>query len=207
MRHRMAGRKLGRTTSHRWAMLRNMATSLFRHERITTTVAKAKELRPFAEKLITLAKKETLHARRQVLRHIKDREVVSKLFDTLGPRFATRPGGYSRIVRTSPRRGDSSELAIIELIDSSAPVAAKKKAAGGKKGRKGAAPSRKPVHRGTARQEALADVAAVEEARAEAEEEEAAGPAEAKAEGGEAEAPADETEKAEEPETDEKKKE
>lgn len=193
MRHRMAGRKLGRTTSHRWAMLRNMATSLFRHERITTTVSKAKELRPFAEKMITLAKKESLHARRQVLRHIKDREVVAKLFDTLGPRYATRPGGYSRIVRTALRRGDSAELAIIELIDTTAaPAAPKKKKAAAKKTRKGAQPTRKPTHKGTARQEALADVAAVEEARAdvEAQEEAAAeGQAEEKVEAAEAEAP------------------
>jgi large subunit ribosomal protein L17 len=223
MRHRMAGRKLGRTTSHRWAMLRNIATSLFRHERITTTVAKAKELRPFAEKLITLAKKETLHARRQVLRHIKDREVVAKLFGTLGPRYATRPGGYSRIVRTSPRRGDSAEMAIIELIDTSAPVSSqKKKTAAGKKARKGAAPTRKPVRRGTARQEALADVAAAEEIKEEAEEAEetaegetGAEPAEkeekpeeqAEAKAGESAAaePAEEGEKAKKPKAKEKK--
>ena len=105
MRHQVSGRKLGRTSSHRVAMLRNMATSLFRHEKIETTVQKAKEIRPFAEKLITLAKKETLHARRQVLRHIQDKEVVRKLFDTIGVRFATRPGGYTRIVRTRFRRG------------------------------------------------------------------------------------------------------
>lgn len=197
MRHRMAGRKLSRTSSHRWAMLRNMATSLFRHERITTTVTKAKELRPFAEKLITLAKKETLHARRQVLRHIKDREVVSKLFDTLGPRFATRPGGYSRIVRATPRRGDNAELAIIELIDTAVATAApKKKRAAAKKTRKAAAqPTRKSVHKGTARQEALADVAAAEEAKVEAEAQEEA----------EEKAEAEEAEKVEEPEAEEPK--
>lgn len=218
MRHRMAGRKLGRTTSHRWALLRNMATSLFRHERITTTVTKAKELRPFAERLITLAKKETLHARRQVLRHIKDREVVAKLFDTLGPRYATRPGGYSRIVRTSFRRGDNSEMALIELIDTThTPSAPKKKKAAAKK-RKAAPQPKHPARKGTARQEALADVAAAEEAaevaeEAEEAETEAEEPAEAKAEEApeeaKAEAAAEEEPQAaaEEPEKQEEKEE
>jgi large subunit ribosomal protein L17 len=120
MRHRVAYRKLGRTTPHRIALLRNMATALFERERIRTTLAKAKELRPFAEKLITLAKREDdrLHARRQVLRDIKDQTVVRKLFDTLGARFATRPGGYTRILRLGPRRGDGAEMAIVELLGS-----------------------------------------------------------------------------------------
>ena len=120
MRHRVAYRKLGRTTSHRIALLRNMATALFERERIRTTLAKAKELRPFAEKLITLAKREDdrLHARRQVLRDIKDQTVVRKLFDSLGARFATRPGGYTRILRLGPRRGDGAEMAIVELLGS-----------------------------------------------------------------------------------------
>lgn len=117
MRHRVAGRKLGRTTEHRVAMLRNLSTALFEHEKIRTTLAKAKELRPFAEKLVTLSKKETLHARRQVLRHIHNRGVVSKLFDTLSARYAERPGGYTRIIKLGPRRGDSAEMAIIELVD------------------------------------------------------------------------------------------
>ena len=166
MRHRLSGRKLGKTTSHRLAMLRNMATSLFRHERITTTVPKAKELRSFAEKLITIAKQETLHARRRINRHIKDREVVTKLFDVIGIRFATRPGGYTRIIRTGYRRGDAAEMAIIELVDTSMkPSAPKKKAAADKKkaaARKAAPP--KPTRKGTAREAALADVAAAEEA-------------------------------------------
>ncbi len=174
MRHRIAGRKLGRTTSHRWALLRNMATSLFRHERITTTVSKAKELRPFAEKLITLAKRETLHARRQVMRHVKDREVVARLFDTLAARYATRPGGYTRIVRTGHRRGDSAEMAIVELVDSSIEIAKpKQRAAAPKKARKPAT-TRRPTRRGTARKAALADVALAEETREEAEAAEAA---------------------------------
>jgi large subunit ribosomal protein L17 len=116
MKHRVRGRKLGRTSAHRLALLRNMTTALFEHERITTTLVKAKELRPFAEKLVTLSKRETLHARRRVLRHVHDRSVVAKLFDTLSARYAERPGGYTRIMRLGPRRGDNAEMAIIELV-------------------------------------------------------------------------------------------
>ena len=120
MRHRVAHRKLGRTTSHRLALLRSLATALFERERIRTTLPKAKELRPYAEKLITLAKRDDdrLHARRQVAADIKDNEVVKKLFDTLGTRFATRPGGYTRILRLGPRKGDGAEMAIVELLGS-----------------------------------------------------------------------------------------
>jgi large subunit ribosomal protein L17 len=116
MRHRIAGRKLGRTTEHRLALMRNLSTALFDKERITTTLAKAKELRRFAERLVTLAKRETLHARRRVLRQISDRDVVSKLFDTLSARYTQRPGGYTRIIKLGPRRGDQAEMAIIELV-------------------------------------------------------------------------------------------
>ena len=116
MKHRVVGRKLGRTSAHRLALLRNLSTSLFDKERITTTLMKAKELRPFAERLLTLSKRETLHARRQVLRHIQEKAVVSKMFDTLSARYAQRPGGYTRIVKLGPRRGDSAEMAIIELV-------------------------------------------------------------------------------------------
>ena len=101
---------------HRMALLRNLSTELFRHERIKTTLMKAKELRPFAEKLITLSKRETLHARRLVLRDIHDKDVVSKMFDTISSRFAQRPGGYTRIIKLGPRRGDNAEMALIELI-------------------------------------------------------------------------------------------
>src|SRR6185295_18311571 len=120
MRHKVGYRKLGRITPHRIALLRNLATALFERERIQTTLAKAKELRPFAEKLITLAKREDgrLHARRQVLRDIKDQTIVKKLFDSLGARFAARPGGYTRILRLGPRRGDGAEMAIVELLGS-----------------------------------------------------------------------------------------
>lgn len=117
MRHRKKGRELSRSPSHKKATLRNMATSLFRHERIRTTQAKAKELRPYAEKLITRAKEDTVHARRQVGRKIADREVLGKLFDELGPRFSDRPGGYTRILKLGRRKSDSAEMALIELVD------------------------------------------------------------------------------------------
>jgi len=120
MRHRVAGRKLGRTSEHRKALLRNLSTALFDHEKITTTLAKAKALRPFAEKLVTMSKRESLHARRQVLCEIQDRKVVAKLFDTLSARYAQRPGGYTRIIKLGPRRGDNAEMALVELVDSEA---------------------------------------------------------------------------------------
>lgn len=117
MRHQRAGRKLGRTTEHRIATLRTLSTSLFRHERIKTTLAKAKDLRPFAEKLITKAKKGDLHSRRIVAQDIHDAEVLQKLFESVGPRFADRPGGYLRITKLGWRRGDSAEMAVIEMVD------------------------------------------------------------------------------------------
>ncbi|MDT8369024.1 MAG: 50S ribosomal protein L17 [Longimicrobiales bacterium] len=116
MRHRKNGRKLNRTPSHRSAMLRNMATSLFLHERIETTTAKAKELRPYAERLITLAKRGDLHARRLATARMRDREVVGKLFDEIGPRFEARPGGYTRILKIGTRKGDAAEMSLIELV-------------------------------------------------------------------------------------------
>jgi large subunit ribosomal protein L17 len=116
MRHRAKGRQLSRTSAHRRALLNNMATSLFKHDGITTTEAKAKELRPFAEKLITLARRGDLHARRLVERRIKDREVLGRLFAELGPRFAARPGGYTRILKMGHRPGDGADVARIELL-------------------------------------------------------------------------------------------
>ena len=116
MRHRKKGRKLSRTASHRRATLRNMAASLFLHERIETTTAKAKELRPFAERLITLARRGDLHARRLAAAKIGDREVVGKLFDELGPRYAERPGGYTRILKLGARKGDAADMSLIELV-------------------------------------------------------------------------------------------
>ncbi|MGE0555837.1 MAG: 50S ribosomal protein L17 [Gemmatimonadales bacterium] len=116
MRHRSKGRQLSRTAEHRKALLRNMATSLFQHERIVTTTAKAKELRPFAERLITLARRGDLHARRLAERKIQDRQVLARLFSVIGPRFASRPGGYTRILKLGHRVGDGAETARIELL-------------------------------------------------------------------------------------------
>src|SRR5437870_868431 len=137
MRHRVAHRKLGRVTEHRIAMLRNQATSLLRYEHLTTTVPRAKELRPFVERLITIAKRgvagsqgaeapakgnagngHLLNARRRVMQDLQDREVVTKLFDSIAPRFATRPGGYTRLLRIGFRKGDSAEVAQVELVGS-----------------------------------------------------------------------------------------
>lgn len=110
-------RKLGRVTAHRQAMFANLVTSLFKHERVTTTLTKAKDARSVAEKLITLAKKGDLHSRRRVMRTIKDKDVVAKLFDNLGPKYADRPGGYTRILKLEPRRGDAAPMAILELVE------------------------------------------------------------------------------------------
>ena len=127
MRHRVAHRKLGRVTDHRIALLRNQATALIRYEHLTTTVPKAKELRPFVERIITIAKRgvakgeangHTLNARRMVMHDLQDRDVVTKLFDTIAPRFAARPGGYTRLLRVGFRRGDSAEVAQVELVGS-----------------------------------------------------------------------------------------
>ncbi len=140
MRHRVAHRKLGRITPHRMALLRNLATALFERERIRTTLMKAKELRPYAERLITLARRDDdrLHARRLAARALQDRVVMKKLFDDLGARFAARPGGYTRILRLGPRRGDGAEMAIVELIGSEyKPKKAEEK---GKKGASAPAP-------------------------------------------------------------------
>jgi len=116
MRHRSKGRQLSRTAEHRKALLRNLATSLFRHDRIVTTTAKAKELRPFAERLITLARRGDLHARRLAERKIQDRQALTRLFSEIGPRFAARPGGYTRILKIGHRVGDGAETARIELL-------------------------------------------------------------------------------------------
>jgi large subunit ribosomal protein L17 len=116
MRHRNSGRKLGRTTSHREAMFRNMVTSLFEHERIVTTTPKAKEARRLADKMITLAKKGDLHARRQALSFIRSKDVVAKLFDVIQLQFVDRNGGYTRIIQTGVRQGDAAAMAILELV-------------------------------------------------------------------------------------------
>jgi len=125
MRHRVAHRKLGRVTEHRLSMLRNQATALLRHEHLTTTVPRAKELRPYVERLITIAKRgvadgsanaKELNARRLVMRDVQDRAMVTKLFDTIAPRFAERAGGYTRLLRLGYRKGDSAEIAQVELV-------------------------------------------------------------------------------------------
>ncbi len=117
MRHRVHGRKLGRTSAHRKALFRNQLTALFTHDRIITTVAKAKELRPLAERMVTLARTDTLAARRKVATMVQDREIAKRLFDEIVPRFSDRPGGYTRIMRLGRRHGDNAELAIIEFVD------------------------------------------------------------------------------------------
>ncbi len=132
MRHRLGLRKLNRTSSHRLAMLRNMTNSLLRHEAITTTLPKAKELRRVAEPIITLGKKPSLANRRLAFNRLRDREMVGKLFDELGPRFANRNGGYLRILKYGFRRGDNAPMALVELLDRPAIEAPSKAAKGSK---------------------------------------------------------------------------
>ena len=117
MRHHKAGRKLGRDASHRKALYANLTASLIEHGRIKTTVAKAKEVRPVAEEMITLGRRGDVPARRQALKFLRSQDVVHKLFSDVGPRFADRPGGYSRIVKLGPRQGDAAEMAYLELVD------------------------------------------------------------------------------------------
>jgi large subunit ribosomal protein L17 len=117
MRHRKDGFKLGRLTQHRWALFRNLLVALFRHERITTTEAKAKAVRGLAEHMVTLAKRENLHARRQVLSMVPDTQVVGTLFDTIAARFSDRNGGYTRIIKLGPRPGDNAPMVLLELVD------------------------------------------------------------------------------------------
>jgi large subunit ribosomal protein L17 len=133
MRHRVSGRKLGRTTSHRRAMFRNQLASLIEHERIRTTLHKARELRPLAEKMITQGKRDSLHARRLVRRWVEDRALIKKLFDDIAPRFAERPGGYTRIVKLGPRLGDAAEMAILELVEKGEGAVEESKKGKGKK--------------------------------------------------------------------------
>lgn len=130
MRHQKDGYKLGRRTNHRWALFRNLLVALFRHERITTTEAKAKAVRGLADQMITLAKRETLHARRQVLAMVPDDEVVRKMFDTIAARFADRHGGYTRIIRSGVRPGDGAPTVLLELVDRAETPAGKDKGKG-----------------------------------------------------------------------------
>lgn len=123
MRHNKSGRRLGRNSSHRLAMMRNLVTSLLEHEKITTTDCRAKELRKVAEKMITLGKRGDIHARRQALRVVRDRKVVAKLFERLAPRYQDRPGGYTRIIKLANRLGDNASQSIIELVEESGSAA------------------------------------------------------------------------------------
>lgn len=128
MRHNLAGRKLGRTSEHRRALFRNQLRSLIQHERIVTTLPKAKELKPIVERMITKTRMANgVHARRLVGRWVTDRDLIKRLFTEIGPRFASRPGGYTRIVKLGPRKGDGAELAILELVDYKLPTVKKEK--------------------------------------------------------------------------------
>ncbi len=133
MHHQIAGRKLGRTTSHRWAMLRNLVTSLLEHEKVKTTDSKAKEVRPLAEKMIGLGKRGDLHARRQALAVVRSSDVVHKLFETIAPRYQTRNGGYTRIVKLGNRPGDGAPVSIIELVTEAKEAKGTAKRRGGRK--------------------------------------------------------------------------
>ncbi len=135
MRHRKSGRQLSRNSSHRWALMRNLVTALLREEKIQTTDPKAKELRRWADRVITLGKEGSLHARRQVLGIVQDKAVVRKLFDTIAPRFKSRAGGYTRIIKIGWRRGDAAQMSMIELV-AGADEAAEGKSGGAKKGRR-----------------------------------------------------------------------
>ena len=137
MRHNHSYRKLGRTSEHRRALFRNQLCSLITHERIITTLPKAKELRPIAEKVVTLGRRaDSVHARRLVGRMITDRDLIKRLFDEIGPRFVSRPGGYTRIVKIGPRAGDGAELAILEFVDYKLPESKSKAAEESKKDKK-----------------------------------------------------------------------
>jgi large subunit ribosomal protein L17 len=138
MRHLKSGRKLNRSSSHRWALMRNLVTSLLRDERIRTTDPKAKELRRWVDRVITLGKEGSLHARRQALAIVQDKSIVRKLFETIAPRFRSRPGGYTRIVKIGWRRGDAAPISLIELMPE--PVAEAPSGSGKKGRRRSAAP-------------------------------------------------------------------
>ncbi len=175
MRHRRSGKKLGRNTSHRKAMMRNMVTSLFNHEKITTTDARAKELRKLAEKLITIARRGDLHSRRLVMQVVQDKKVVAKLFDTIAPRYVERPGGYTRIIKLGHRSGDNAALSLIELVEEELAAKPKKKKAAVKKADKPVAkvveesPAEESPAEESPAEEAPAEEAPAEEAPAEEE--------------------------------------
>jgi len=157
MKHRVRTRRLGRTSAHRKALFRNMVTSLLEHERIETTDAKAKELRRVADRMITLGKRGTLHARRRALRTIRSRDVTAKLFDSLALRYRDRPGGYTRVLKLGHRHGDAAPISIIELVDRDGPGAAAKK--------RGAAAKTAPTKKTAAESSAKATTAKSKPAR------------------------------------------
>jgi large subunit ribosomal protein L17 len=170
MRHRNSGKRLGRNTSHRTAMMRNMVTSLFEHEKITTTDARAKELRPMAEKLITLAKRGDLHARRLATEVVRDSKTVAKLFERIAPRYAERPGGYIRIIKLGHRLGDNAALSMITLIEEEYAPKAKKKAPKPTAAKKAApAPAPAPVVEEVVAEPVVAETAEVSETEAQKE--------------------------------------
>jgi large subunit ribosomal protein L17 len=155
LRHGDKVKKLGRTAQHRRALMRNLVTALFEHERIRTTLAKAKESRRFADRLITFALKNTLAARREAGRFIQDKTVLKKLFDVIGPRFTGRPGGFTRVLRLGPREGDAAEMALLELVvrEDRHHEKKAKEAAAKQKGGKKAKPEKKAGDKGKARNE------------------------------------------------------
>ena len=163
MRHMKSGKRLGRNTSHRKAMMRNMVTSFFEHEKITTTDARAKELRKLAEKLITMARRGDLHSRRLVMQVVRDKNVVARLFDEIAPRYKERPGGYTRIIKLGHRSGDNASLSVIELVEEEFTAKPKKKKAPAKKVSKPV----EPVAAEAPAEEAPAEEAPAEEAPAE----------------------------------------
>ncbi len=162
MRHRKSGRKLGRNTSHRKAMMRNMVTSFFNCEKITTTDARAKELRKMAEKLITMARRGDLHSRRLAMEVVRDKKTVAKLFETIAPRYMDRPGGYTRIIKLGLRAGDNASLSMIELVEEEFTAKPKKKAPAKKVAKKVEAPVEE-----TPAEEAPAEEAPAEETKEE----------------------------------------
>ena len=169
MRHRKSGKTLGRNTSHRKAMMRNMVTSFFDCEKITTTDARAKELRKMAEKLITMARRGDLHSRRLVMQVVRDKKTVAKLFETIAPRYIDRPGGYTRVIKLGHRAGDNASLSLIELVEEEFTAKPKKKKAPAKKAAKVAEPvlaEEVPAEEAPAEEESPAegDTAAEEEA-------------------------------------------
>jgi large subunit ribosomal protein L17 len=184
MRHQLSGRQLSRNAPHRWAMLRNMAASLLRHETIRTTVPKAKELRRVVEPLITLGKDDSDANRRRAFAQLRDAEVVVKLFEDLGPRFKARPGGYTRILRMDPRPGDNAPMALMQLVDrpeTAAQEASAEEAAGKKAAKKAkrASPKKKAVK--SEEEKAAKKAKAAEKAEAEARKAEAKAEAKSKA--------------------------